>query len=954
MRRELLLVLLVEGGLSGCGGLVGNGSEIGPAVPEFPKHTFSGQVLASGANWIPVVGASVRLDEAAVNNAAVTDEHGRFRIEEPPLGSFTLTIDGRTGAANSVGQSFPKYQLRVAVSGEGSLPIPVFLPNLTPPPGLAGSKTVAVGSTLAAADNIAIAGAGATLVLAGAKAEWANPPAHAGETTVQLTAAVVPTEEIPFPLVSLADGLLSSPLVLWIEPSDLLFTPAAGLILTSAFYPEGASTVGLYRHDLGGSDWVKEGAAGVAGGVVTASALLSQGGFAALAAPCGSSTTVAGRVLDGSGNPLVGALVTANSGKSALSATDGTFSIPGVCATDGNGAAQTVSAVITASTALASIVTKKTATMVAGGTTSLGDLTLNTVSSGRVELLLVRKGLAVSDQEVAIGSDKAGYGARAKTDAQGLVNFFDVPIPSSGLYQGISAAADSSLNPPGIHAGGLFFAFGGLFAASLFLDTKPTFTFTTIDDTLVVTVVREDSEAPIENAFVMAGLDPNTAPQGFTNAAGQIVLNVSPPVSVTAGVQTTAPAGGGGFDLVRKTAYQTVEGVNTLSLVIRLPVAQRLEAIPQPFKPFGKVSGSASGLTNPTVAPPANGSGTYAVDLHTNPAADARQIFPVFNERSDYEALTPAGTDAAIGYTAGGVLDSAFTLAGNAPTCFLVGVERDSVSATSGTVKRFGLSSPINVNPGATAAGSLSLDFAQGPASLSLAAGGLDSGLSGALKATLAAELSTGKGAKLGDWTSHLSFDGTAGTGTLAVPALSGILGGGVYRVSLSAESAAVGGNLGGTIVRSQAAYLRGSSSLAANFLSVPTFSTPTPDGTDFDPTGAGVVFAADAGSSVHRIRLTRPPTTVSGVTTIRDDFDWAVFTAGGDNTVVFPVLPATSQGIAVPSFFSSGQTYTVEVRSLAASLFSYQAFFANASRIRLSELSPTAESLYRADAKLP
>lgn len=940
MKRIYTLSLLF---LAAC---TGNGSEIGPVVPELPGHVFSGQVLA--ADGSPIVGAAVSLSGSGV--AGVSDRWGRFRLPQPPYGDDLLIVDARTGAANGVGEAFPKIRVPATVNASTPHPVPLVLPNLADAANQAEQRTVAVGSALGAGDNLVVSGAGLTLTLNGAQVDWTTPADHAGETQVSMSVAILPSHQSPVRLEVLGTPILAA-LVFWLDPEDVNFTVPASLSYTSGFFPNGQNGVVLFRYDPETELWTSSGAASVAGGVVTVASGVSAGGLHALGVVgCGSSTTISGRVLDAAGDTLAGALVTTLFGASAVSAVDGTFSIASVCAADGTGAALAGAVTVYGSSTQVPARVSLAPTLVASGTTDLGDTTLRTQLAGEIHFLVVQEGLALPFREVSVGCHDLAFGARKKTDASGLVDFFDVPFASGEVFQVLTAVADPADSPISVDSGGFFFSSALAINRSLYTGPTGGFTSSAAGSSVLVTVLREDSDAPIENAFVMVGTDPATTQKGWTNSSGQIQISVPASPTITAGVRSSAPAGwgSGGYDLVRKTAYRTVRAVNSSSLVIRLPVAERLDTVTSPYDAFGRVAGSISLATNPTVTAPVNGSGTYAIDLRGSPAGDPRQLFSVLGERSDFDALTPAGTDASAGYSSGGAFDASFTIDAPAPRAFLAAVERDSASASSGLITKFGVSGVQAIAPGASVSGSIALDQSIGSGTLNLTLLGLESALSPP-SITMGVETAGGLAALLGDASAQLSsFNSSSGAGTLAFSNLTGSLLGGAFRFRVFGSA-----NSGG-VLRRQDVFLRvPGTSASETFLAVPELTTPVAAGT-FDPTGAGVVWTEASLAQLYRIQVTFSENVTESGVSIRDDFDWQVLAPTGVSSAIFPTLPITVSEKDVPQFFGSGKNYTIEARALRASGFSYGPFLANTARVRLSDLDPVAESRYSASATTP
>ncbi|MGH7149113.1 MAG: hypothetical protein ACREIU_00370, partial [Planctomycetota bacterium] len=367
---------------------------------------------------------------------------------------------------------------------------------------------------------------------------------------------------------------------------------------------------------------------------------------------------------------------------------------------------------------------------------------LRSRAGGLARVLAVFRGRALAGVSLGLGSDEANFGASRFSDAEGQGEVVGAP---SGRYFASLAFRDEDH----VFRASRKFSVGkggGISSVRIFPE-KTRFKAHKVDGRVAVTVLREDSLAPIEDAFVMLGSDPTvSARRARTNEFGRAVLEKAgkQPVTLTAGIVWTTnegilPIGPMGEPVAerRLTVYRTVTGVDSESIVILLPALAR--SIPS-FGRAGRIAGIASGLTDPAASPPSNPSGTYAVALDGHRAGEEADFWDAFGEgRLDDEAI-PEGDDAVGFPSGGGGADLSYAVGAPEGTSVLVGVERDSADPASGPMTRCGFLAGVPVAAGRRTGANLALNLVPSE-TFSFSAPGIDPAALGTLRATFAALL---------------------------------------------------------------------------------------------------------------------------------------------------------------------------------------------------------------------
>ncbi|MCI0585854.1 MAG: hypothetical protein L0323_03320 [Planctomycetes bacterium] len=943
MNRARLLPALLA--LAGC---TGSGSDVGPAFESESGTVLGGWVFAPGG--APVSSALVTVLGAP--ESAASDPCGRLRLEGPPTGPQILEFDGRRAAA--VGsENLGRLRLATTIpSARTDLPAPVVLPDLD----AGASRVVALGSLAGEADLDATGPGGTTLSLLldpadgvhpAAVVAFADPAAHPGETTVRLTMVSFSPGDLPLPASAPENG--RTLLAFVVDPPDVLFSPGASLRLpNNSGLPPGAS-LALRRLDFDTGTWVTvpvPGTVDSGGSAVEVWNGVTEGGLHALVDLAAPVEVFSGRVLDASLEPIQDAVVVAGDGSSGVTLPDGTFSFSAAAVPpDGPAVAAFPPSHFTAGRA--------TASLASGLPAAFGDLVLRSRGGGLARALVVFRGEALAGASLGLGSDEANFGVTRFSDAEGRGEVIGAP---SGRY----FASVAFVQGDRVFRATRKFSVGeggGISSVRIFPD-KTRFKAHKVDGRVAVTVLREDSLAPIEDAFVMLGSDPTvTARRDRTNEFGRAVLEKAgkQPVTLTAGfvwttnegVLPTGPMGGRVAER-RLTVYRTVTGVDSESIVMLLPV---LAPVVPSFGRAGRIEGTAGGLTDPAVVPPSNPSGTYAVALDGHRAGGEADLWDVFGEGGLDDVQIPEGEDAVGFPPGGGTADLSYAVGAPEGSSVLVGVERDSADPDSGPMTRCGFLAGVPVQAGRRVSANLSLNLVPSE-TFSFSAPGLDPAALGSLRAIFAPLLPGSGGAStlvlVGDVTAGGTLDPVTGLGSVLLPPNAGPLAGATRLLRLDASVSA------GAVSGSQSAFVRESTN-DGFFPAVPVASIPTPGGADFDPEGIGVAWVPAVGARIQRLSVSRTEVVTEGLVDVERSFLWDVFIPGGASTFAFPPLPPQEEDIPVPPLFAPGATHDLTLEALALGItFPWSSFFAHRDAVRFSDYVPLGFSRFETTVTQP
>ncbi len=407
----------------GCGLLVvacgvGDGSDIGPELPEIPDVSCRFVVLDDQSRG--VVGATVSVGGTTASGTTGRNGRGDFLAE--PRGRRLVRVETENAAATN-GDTLRTFQVATSITGR-DLPAPLFAADFP----LAASTTLTPGTQPGGV--VVTSTIGSQLQIAGG----ASVGAPAGAVSIDLRLGDLAAHHLPGDLPQPATGGRLFSRGLWIEPADVTFTPAAVVDIADDL-GLGTGQARLYRFDPSTGEWTDTSVDGTGlAGRITASGA-NTGGLYAFAVDV-AATTVSGRVIAAAtpASSLPDVMVLVDHVKTVTDG-NGNFVASGIAATLANGAPRSCVVEAVAGGSWLPVRTSVTAAVVAG-TTALADLPLDTVLAGNIRVQQVLRGRAEVFAPARLSSLRGDVALSLTSDAQGQVTFEDVPAEYFGFQDG--------------------------------------------------------------------------------------------------------------------------------------------------------------------------------------------------------------------------------------------------------------------------------------------------------------------------------------------------------------------------------------------------------------------------------------------------------------------------------------------------------------------------------------
>lgn len=398
-----------------CG--VGDGSDIGPALPQLPDDSCKVVVLDDQGR--AVVGATVTVGSAR----AITGRNGRGDLLASPRGRVLVEVAAADAAAVA-GDRLAGFGVATTVVGP-DLPAVLHVPEL---PAAAGA---AVDLGTQATTTTITSTAGASLVVP------TGASVGAAATTSPVTVALgdLQAQHLPGELPAAPSGAWLCGRAVWVDPVDLTITPGANLDVADDL-GLGSGSAQLFHLDPTTGEWQAVAVAATAGaGRLVAADGVTTGGLYVFATPV-VATTVSGRLLDAATPPapVPGAMVVVDQVK-AITDANGRYVAAGVAATlaDGSPRSGVVEAFAGGSWLPARAVTTVAVTTAA---TAAGDLVLDTIVAGNIRVQQVLQGRAEARGPARLSSLRGDVALATTSDANGQLLFEDVPADYFGFQDG--------------------------------------------------------------------------------------------------------------------------------------------------------------------------------------------------------------------------------------------------------------------------------------------------------------------------------------------------------------------------------------------------------------------------------------------------------------------------------------------------------------------------------------
>ncbi|GDY02240.1 hypothetical protein LBMAG49_15690 [Planctomycetota bacterium] len=507
-QRTVLSVLCL---LAAC---QGNGSDLGPSLPPLPGPSAKVQVLDDEGRG--VCGAQVFVGGAR----AATGRQGRGDLFASINGPQRLTVDAAAASATA-SDLLVGLVCTVAMTG-GDVPTVVYLPNVGASNVLVVNGSVPVNTQLNDLGN-----SGATLNLsAGTLVSFVAP-------SVTLRLARLAARHIPgeLPVATSGAYLFSSGYL--VDPLAVSFLPSATLEVENELgLPVPPAVAEVYKLDRISGSWSRNGSASVnvAGRLVFDT--IDSGGLyvAAFAVPLVS--TIQGLAVGGQ-NLSVGATFVAADGARAIGSNAGSFTLQPIAATLADGTPRRVTIELRGSGSW--LPTKgliETGVLVAGTTTNVGNVLVDTVPVANYRVLAIERARIEPLLRVGWGSELALTGSVSILNAQGTYTFEDIGL---GNY-GFSAAHPYDSND-------LFYCrnSGSADLGTRWFDVDVFFGkvgWHLGGDNTLAYVSDQVSSCPAINAGLVQGTVDGQGLIGFVNQTGMLVVNRNFSGSATGSQQT--------------------------------------------------------------------------------------------------------------------------------------------------------------------------------------------------------------------------------------------------------------------------------------------------------------------------------------------------------------------------------------------------------------------------------
>jgi len=413
-RRPIHTTALAWLVLAGC---AGEGSDIGPTLPDLPKESCKVVVLDDAGRG--VVGANVKVGTAS----AVSGRNGRTDLFADPRGRVLVEVDGANAAAVA-GDRLAALRVATTVIGP-DLPSVYYLPDLPD----SASATLTLGTQVA---STAITST-STAVLTVPAGCSVGLPATLGTVTVR--AGVLQTAHLPGDLPASPSGAILFGRGLFVDPPEVTFAPAADLDLPDDLFL-GGGTASLYRLDDTTGEWI-EVATGITntGARIVAPGTVATGGLYAVGAMV-PGTTVSGRVIEPSVAllPVPDVMVGVDHLK-VLTDVTGHFVATGVAAAFADGTSRQATIELFAGGFWLPARLGRTL-QVTLAPADAGELFLDTMPAGNVRVQQVARGRADPLRECRISSLFGDVALATLSDANGQLAFEDVPSQYFGFQDG--------------------------------------------------------------------------------------------------------------------------------------------------------------------------------------------------------------------------------------------------------------------------------------------------------------------------------------------------------------------------------------------------------------------------------------------------------------------------------------------------------------------------------------
>jgi hypothetical protein len=370
----------------------------------------------------------------------VSGRAGRAESEAWPSGPTVFTLHAAAASARD-GDQLEGFTFRAEPIDDGrGLGRAVFLPDVATSAGLTlNAGTQGAPATL---DDTATSGA----ILGVEPGAIVNDGAA---TRVTLRTGRLQARHLPVAPPAAPGAAMLVNAAVFVAPATATFTPGAQFSVPDtigATLP--GATLDVLWLDATTGTWTRVGSAIVILGRVTVQPPgITRGGLYLFAVNTTRTSTVTGRVLDGSGVPLPRALVHMG-GVAALTDSNGAFALPALPAVDlGERARNEMIEVV----AGRGFLPQRTASVVtlADGPMLLPDLVLDTLPSGHLRVLLVERGQVLPDRRVRTNEIRLRGRTETFIGSDGTGILEDIAAGNYGIVFGRADGRDASFRTDG-------------------------------------------------------------------------------------------------------------------------------------------------------------------------------------------------------------------------------------------------------------------------------------------------------------------------------------------------------------------------------------------------------------------------------------------------------------------------------------------------------------------------
>ena len=830
----------------------GGGSDIGPRLEPLPAAKFKLQVLDDQGRG--VAGAGIVIDGFG---RVATGRAGRADLFAAVSGTRRVTVDGVPASAVASDRLPALSFLADFDLGQGQLSFVMRLPDSSTSAVLALTAGAQAGN--ATLDDTAVSGA--LLQILGGSAVSAG-----AATSIELRAGLLAADHLPGVLPVASSGTLLFSRGCFVDPPDLVISPAAALELPNDLRLANGAAAELYRLDPDTGAWADAGPAVVVNGGASlrSNAGVGRGGLYTFAVAVPQAGSITGRVLDAEGQDAGYALIRA--GKACVQANgSGRFRLDDVAATWGDGSPRTVT--IEARGGLFHYPSATTAdiTLVAGSVVDAGDIQVETTPVGNMRMQLIEEGRAYARERCVLSSQTGGMAAVTLFDDNGQAVIEDVPAGYNGFTLGhpgpITNDRVFEAQAVGFMPGGRLWQDAGAYLGENVWEPGGR-------NTRAQTLDRRGG-GPLRDIAVVRGATANAGFVQFTREGGMVVVARDFSGRATAALHSSRDG---------REVYSAVSFDRPFAEHLEMPLRQAMRADIGAFDRHGLRRGTLT-QANPALAH----------RLRSTARLSPSDWFEDVVLGEPLGSSLPTKLDPA---TAGG-LDFAIGVA--TPIGQMAAVEGTSAAGVF-TMTRAGIATGLQLPGGEVSQGDLPLALAADTGFLATgAASGLDAGFT-------SADLSVDLGLLRADNTAVDVARGLGGNHvvngndvTFTLPALAGSLQGDDWLLSFGAERSAGSGS-----VAQRSVLQFGTTSRSVPFLGVPAILTPA-DGATVSAAGFAVQYDVPATTSYAQLELRSSDSTTT--------WEWLVILHPDTRQFDFVTLPSQA-----PMPLVAGRTYELKL----------------------------------------